>query len=281
MASNHFVKFYAPMRCVGIFLLMQMSFLGHIMAAGYDHPAGARSAGMAHASVAVTDLWCFDHNQAGLAYIENLSLGFFHQSGYVPEMDHQALALLVPVSSGALAGSYTHYGYKHYHESKAALAYGRCLAKNLAAGIQLDYFHTRISGIYGSVHQLTFEVGVHFRINEQWSVATHLFNPLARVGEVKGKPLPVIFRLGAAWKPSLALLMLVEVEKDLEQQAIPKLAAEYELIGNFHLRTGVSLNPALHCFGLGYAWKGFQVDLAFSFHPTLGRIPNFALSYAF
>jgi len=269
------------MRCVGIFLLIQMSFLMQVTASGDNHPAGARSAGMAHASVALTDLWCFYHNQAGLAYIEALSLGFSHQAGYIPEMDHQALALLVPVPSGALAGSYTQYGFKHYQESKTALAYGRYLAKNFSAGIQLDYFHTRISGIYGSAHQLTFEAGMHFRVNGQWSVGTHFFNPLGAIKGGNGELLPVIFRLGALWKPSAPLLMLVEVEKNLEKQAIPKLAAEYQLISNFCLRTGVSLNPALHFFGLGYARKGLQADLAFSFHPTLGSIPNFALSYAF
>jgi len=269
------------MRCVGIILLVKMSLLAPVMASGDNHPAGARSAGMAHASVALTDLWCFCHNQAGLAYVQALSLGFFHQSGYVPEMDHQSLALLVPVSSGSLAASYTHYGYKHYRESKVAMAYGRYLAENFSAGIQLDYFHTRVSGIYGSARQVTFELGMHLRVNGRWSVATHLFNPLGSLNRQVGETLPVIFRLGAGWEPSDRLVVLVEVEKDLERQSVPKLAIEYELARRFCLRTGVAFQPMLHCFGVGYAWEGFQADLAFSFHPLLGRIPNFSMSYVF
>jgi len=266
------------MRCVGIFLLVGVYLFTPVKATGENHPAGARSSGVAHASVALIDIWCFHNNQAALAYLESLSLGFFHQPGYVREMDHQVIALLIPVSGGALSGSFAHYGYRHYHESKAGIAYGRYLAKNFCAGIQIDYFHTGISGIYGSSHQLTFEAGMHLRVNEQWSLATHFFNPLDPFSEGQ---LPAVFRLGVGWKPSEKLLLLAEMEKDPDRQAIPKMAVEYTLGGMFCLRSGISFNPVLHCFGVGYAWSGFQADLACSFHPVLGHTPNLALSYAF
>lgn len=266
------------MRCVGIFLLGAMYLFTPVMATDENYPAGARSAGMAHASVALTDLWCFHNNQAGLAYLESMSLGFYHQQGYVREMDHQAMALLIPVSGGALSASFAHYGYRHYHESKAGIAYGRYLAENFCAGLQLDYFHTGISGIYGSMDQLTFEAGMHLRVNDQWVLATHFFNPLDQFSE---EGLPAIIRLGAGWHPSSKLLVLIEVEKDFDRQAIPKVAMEYVFGGMFCLRSGISFNPVLQCFGVGYAWSGFQADLACSFHPVLGHTPTFALSYAF
>jgi len=71
------------------------------------------------------------------------------------------------------------------------------------------------------------------------------------------------------------------VEKRSRSAPMLKAALEYELTPCFCLRSGLSLDPLLHCFGLGYAWSSFQADLAFSFHPLLGRLSNFSLSYVF
>lgn len=250
------------------------------LAAG-NPPAGSRSAGMANASVVLTDLWSVHHNQAGLAFAESPAVGFYHQAGYVREMDHQALVVLVPVFSGALATSCIFYGYEHYQEIKAGIAYGRPLAANLSAGVQLDYFRTRFSGDFQDVDQVTFEVGMHLRVNDHWSLATHIFNPLTYEQAGRNLYLPAVFRLGVLWAPYGQWTMAVEVEKRSQSGLVPKMALEYKLTPCFCLRSGVSLDPVYHCFGLGYAWSRFQADLAFTFHPLLGRLPNFSLSYAF
>ena len=269
------------MRCVGIFLLLGGCVLSPHMVFPDNHPAGGRSAGLAHASVVLRDMWCFHHNQAGLANVENHGLGLYHRAGYLKEMDHQSLFFLFPVASGGMAASCSCYGYEHYQQIKVGFAYGRWLGKNFSAVIQLDYFRTRISGCPGRVDALSFEAGVQFRVNAQWLVAAHFFNPLT--WEVTGNDhfLPSIFRVGAGWQPAGPWLMLVEVEKELERPAVPKLALEHELAPGLFLRTGISWNPVLQCFGLGYCWKGFQLDLAFCVHPYLGSEPNFSLSYVF
>ena len=229
----------------------------------------------------LTDFWSFHHNQSGLAFVKDFSAGFYHQSGFISEMDYQAIGLLVPVSSGALAGSFSYYGYEHYHQTKAGIAYGRYLAKNLAAGIQIDYFHTRIAGIYGSDHLLTFEAGLHLRINERCVAGAHVFNPVRQGMGQYDEKISVVIRLGAGYDFSDRLLLCIEAEKDMEKPLVPKLALEYELVPFFHLRTGISLNPVQNAFGMGYTWNDLQADVAFLFHPLLGNIPNFSLTYAF
>lgn len=269
------------MRFIGFCVLVHFFALSALSLTGANPPAGSRSAGMAHASVALTDLWSVHHNQAGLAFAESPAVGFYHQGGYVREMDHQALVVLVPVFSGAVATSCICYGYEHYQELKAGIAYGRLLAANLAAGIQLDYFRTRFSGDFQDVDLVTFEAGVHLRVNDHWSVATHVFNPLSYESPRRNGYLPSVYRMGVLWAPYGQWTMLVEVEKRPRSALVSKVALEYELTPCFCLRSGLSLDPVLHCFGLGYAWSSFQADLAFSFHSLLGRLPNFSLSYVF
>lgn len=269
------------MRMVLFFLVLEMAFVLRAGAVNDNHPAGGRSAGLAHASVMLSDFWCFHHNQGGLPYVRDLMVGFHHQAGFVREMAHQTLAVIVPTPSGSLAGSFSYYGFEHYHQTKTGLAYGRYLANNLTAGIQLDYFYTRITGIYGRQRLLTFEAGMQYRVNEKWRLGVHLFNPVPQKRGRYEEPTPRIFRLGAACQFSENLLFCLEAEKDAEQEMIPKMAIEYELVPLLNLRTGIALYPFLNYFGVGYSWQGLQADLAFSFHPALGHVPNFSLTYAF
>jgi len=277
---NRFRDFFG-MRMVLLFPVLVMVFAFRAGAVNDNHPAGGRSAGLAHASVMLADFWCFHHNQGGLPYVRNLMVGFHHHSGFVREMAHQSLALIVPTSSGSLAGSFSYYGFSHYHQTKAAVAYGLHLSGRLTAGIQLDYFHTRIAGIYGRQRLFTFEAGVQYRVNEKWQLGAHLFNPVRQKAGLYEEAAPCILRLGAAWRFSENLLFCLEAEKDLEQQVMPKMAIEYELVPLLFLRTGIALEPVLNSFGVGYCWQELQADLAFSFHPSLGQVSNFSLTYAF
>ena len=42
-----------------------------------------KASAMANTSVTLTDIWSIYHNQAGLGYLKNLSIGAFHQSGFI------------------------------------------------------------------------------------------------------------------------------------------------------------------------------------------------------
>ncbi len=263
-----------------IFLLVS-GYIPHIIASNDLVTIGARSAGMANAGVMLSDFSSVFNNQAGLAFLRSVSVGFHHRSGFVREMDRQALGMVIPTSTGTLASSFSYYGYAHYHETKVGLAYGRFLAKNLAAGIQIDYFNTRITGIYGRADVLTFEAGMMYRVSEQLYVGSHVFNPVRMgIGETEEK-IPTVFRLGVGYYFTDNVLVCLETGKDLEKQVVPKVGLEYQPLGRVFLRTGISANPVMNFFGLGYSWQSFHVDVAFSYHQVLGYLPDFSLRYEF
>jgi hypothetical protein len=253
-----------------------------VIRASDEHIAlGARSAGMANATVMLPDFWSVFQNQAGLAYQKKITAGFYHKSGFVQEADRQAMALVVPTSTGTLASSFSYYGYTHYHETKCALAYGRFLTENLAAGVQLDYFNTRITGIYGKADLLTFEAGILIRIPENFYLGTHVFNPLRIETGTNNENVPSMFRFGAGYLLNEKALICLEAEKASDRKVIPKLGMEYQPVDDFFIRAGISVNPVMNYFGLGYSWKSLQADLAFSYHRTLGYLPDFSLCYEF
>ena len=269
------------MKPVYLFFIMVLGYMPYIIASNDLVTIGARSAGMGNAGVMLSDFSSVFNNQAGLAFLRTVSVGFHHRSGFVREMDRQALGIVVPTSSGTLASSFSYYGYSHYHETKAGLAYGRYLAKNLAAGVQIDYFNTRITGIYGSADVLTFEAGMMYKVTEQFYVGSHVFNPVRMgIGEME-EAIPTVFRLGIGYHFTETVLVCLEAEKDLEKEVIPKVGIEYQPLGGVFIRTGMSANPVMNFFGMGYSWSSFHVDVAFSYHQILGYLPDFSLRYEF
>lgn len=269
------------MKSVYLLFLLVLGYLPKIFASNDLVAIGARSAGMANAGVMLSDFSSVFNNQAGLAFLKSTSIGFHHRSGFVREMDRQALGIVIPTSSGTLASSFSYYGYAHYHETKAGLAYGRFLAEHLSAGVQIDYFNTRITGIYGRADVLTFEIGMMYKITGQLYVGSHVFNPVRMdIGEMEEK-IPTVFRLGLGYHFAENVLVCLEAEKDLEKQVVPRAGIEYQPLGRVFIRTGISANPVMNFFGLGYTWRSFHVDVAFSYHQILGYLPDFSLKYEF
>lgn len=48
-----------------------------------DFPVGARSAGMANASVALSDIWAAHHNQAALVGIEQAGVAAYYENRFL------------------------------------------------------------------------------------------------------------------------------------------------------------------------------------------------------
>jgi hypothetical protein len=86
--------------------------------------AGAKSSAMANTSVVLTDLWSVYNNQAGLGYLQQISIGAFHRSGFISEQNTQGIAVAVPTKTGTLAATVDYYGFTSYNEMKAGIAYG-------------------------------------------------------------------------------------------------------------------------------------------------------------
>ena len=145
----------------------------------------------------------------------------------------------------------------------------------------MDYLNTHIGREYGQAHTLTFEAGLMIQLNQKLYIGTQVFNPVRiGIGKIQ-EPLMTTFRLGGGYFISNQILLCLEAEKDIEQPLITRFGTEYTPFDSFSFRAGIAVNPVMNYFGLGYQWKSFQADLAFSYHNLLGYIPDFSLSYEF
>jgi hypothetical protein len=264
-------------------LLIKLALLLPFLAAGSNdnYHIGARSAGMANASVTLYDLWSVHHNQAGLGWLEEFSAGAFYESKFLlNELSVKGGAIAYPTKSGTFGVSIMSFGYSLYSEGKYGLAYGRKLGENVSAGVQVNYLTTRIANDYGNASALSVEAGVQARLSKKLAIGMHLYNPnRAKITDYNNEKIPTVMRLGLDYKFSNKVFTTVEAQKDIDHPAQLKVGIEYHIVEQLYLRAGISSNPFLNTFGFGLKLQKFQVDFATSIHSTLGFTPQMSLTY--
>jgi len=173
-----------------------------------------------------------------------------------------------------------YYGYNAYHEQKIGLAYGMQLGEKISVGVQLDYLSVAIGNEYGQASAVTFELGILAKLTENWTLASHVFNPFAvKIGKVNPQTIPATIKLATSYDIDQQVLLLAEYEQSIDKHGILKAGLEYQLIQQFSVRAGVATNPNLLSFGFGLHLKGLDIDIGTRYHQTLGFSPVVGLMY--
>jgi len=254
-----------------------------LLAGGENHPIGGRSAGMAHSSVTLTDVWSAHHNQAGLAFVDKPVVGVFSESRFlVPGLGLRGLVAAVTTNSGTFGVSLSQFGFSGYNESKVGLAYARKFGEKLSFGLQLDYLRTQIAENYGNRNMLSVELGVQAKLTNELTFGAHVYNPnRAQLADFNEERTPAIMRLGLSYRYSEKVLLAIETEKDIDVKPVFKAGLEYHITKPLYVRAGIASNPFLNAYGFGLELKQFRIDFATSYHTTLGYTPTLSLSYDF
>ena len=249
-------------------------------AGGDNYPLGARSAGMATASVVLTDIWSSANNQAGLGYLERPAAAVFYENRLnVKSLSVQSGAFAIPVQATTIGVNYRYFGYSKYNDAKFGLAVGKKLGEKFALGVQMDYLHTHIADDYGNYGVLCGEIGLMCEPVEHLFVGAHLYNVSQSKQKVNlDERVPTIMRFGVGYVIQDKATISIETEKDLRMDAVFKAGLEYSPVGDLFLRCGMSTGHMYqYAFGLGYSWKYFTIDMAFSHHKFLGYSPHISL----
>jgi len=270
------------------FFLLTILPVLNLEAGGDNFDIGARSAGMANASVTISDLWSVHHNQAGLARLEKIAAGIYYENKFLlSELGLKAAAVAIPVGDdqgtrGVFGISMSFFGYSLYNDTKVGLAYSKSFGDKFSAGIQLDYLSTRIGGDfdYGKKGSVVVEGGIQAQLSDNLSIGAHLFNPTrAKIADYDDERVPTIIRIGVDYTFSEKVFVSIETEKDIDFKPVYKAGLEYRAIEELYLRAGISTNPTLNTFGFGLNLKQFTFDFAFSIHQVLGFSPQLSLTY--
>lgn len=249
-----------------------------------DFPIGARSAGMANASVCLNDIWAVHHNQAALVDLEQAGVAAYYENRFLlSNLNLQGATAVLPTPRVGVFGlSYARFGNTRFNQSRYGLAYGKKLFKFLSVGLQLSYLNTAIAENYGSRHSFIAEIGLLSQVTPKLRLGFHAFNlTRTKLADAFDERVPMNFRMGAQYDFSPKVRVAVEAEKDLELPAVFKAGIEYYPAKIFAIRVGVGTQPFHADFGLGLKLKNLHFDIAGSVHPILGFSPKASLAYRF
>jgi len=228
-----------------------------------------------------TSVWSNFTNQAGLAEINQISIGAGIENSFgIKELNTHTAVFTLPVNGGVFGLNVTYTGFELYNESKIGLAFAKKLSDGFNVGVQIDYLGVYADESTNNRNNFTFEVGIQKRLMRELTLGTHIFNPIG-VKLNEQEKIPSIFKLGFRYDANDKVAVFTEGELENEQNAKLKIGLEYKIIEQLQLRTGFSTNPAQNTFGIGYSIKNIQLDIAVKRHQILGYSPQISVSSSF
>lgn len=241
---------------------------------------GARSAALGGASLTLGDEFSLFNNLGGLGLVENHAVFAGYQSRFnVSGLQTIGAGAVYTSAIGNAGIGFYKFGDDLYSEQRIHLGIGNKI-QMVSLGLGVDLLQYNIETI-GSRRVLAIEFGGIAEISEQFVFGAHIFNlNQAELSEETGQRIPTVMKGGFSYRPSKELIINIEVEKDLGFDEVIRAGVEYQLIENVFLRTGISTNPFLNSFGIGFHPKNFKLDYAYSSDSNLGSIHDLTLAYS-
>lgn len=236
---------------------------------------GARVGAMANNGVTLVDAFSYHHNPGALGFIENGTVGLSYESRYaLKELQTQSFAAAIPLKVGVISAGGQFYGYDTYRTTRAGLGYSMKLAKNISAGVQLNYLSTRLDPAYGTKHGVSAEFGALAKLNERINLGFSVVNiGRAELSEYKNDRYGTLLRLGISYQLIEELLILAEIEQEINFDTRLRVGIEYHPIDILYIRAGVQGAPMDFAFGFGLKYEKFKLDLSTQYNQILGWTP--------
>ncbi|MBX7205229.1 MAG: hypothetical protein K1X81_07375 [Bacteroidia bacterium] len=263
-------------------LIMAFCLKINAVATDFERPLGARSWGMANASVTLDDIWSVQNNQAGLGFLKQSQLATYGENRFrLSNLNFGAVAGAVKTKYGNFALNLNYFGYTGYSEQKLGFSYSRAFTDKFSVGFRMNYQFLSIKS-YGSTGTPSIDGGIIYKVSKQFITGFHICNPtMQKLDKNSTEHLPTISKIGFQYLPSEKVSLVAEVQKQTDLNALVKVGLEYRIQAKLALRAGLSSNPFLNTFGIGYSYKSMQLDMAASVHPQLGISPHASLTFLF
>jgi hypothetical protein len=181
-------------------------------------------------------------------------------------------------NTGQFSTTLARSGTSDFFQNNLRLAYGRLLAAKLSVGAVADFSSISVPD-YGKTSSISVGFGILWNPKPPYFFGFTIQNPTA-TGWKTGESRSPNIRSGASWQVNPQVQFLAEMEKDLRNKAVAKLALEYQILGKIILRSGVRNAPFRWAFGGGFRLpKNILIDFATDWNPNLGITPAVSVSW--
>lgn len=260
------------------FLYFFLLIANSVFSQSLQKPIAAAYLGLGAYSIHHVDVFSVTSNQAALAQIKNISVGFYGEKRFLLAQTNMFSAIIaVPTKDGNFAFQADYFGFKNYNESQLGIAYARSVGKNLDLGIKFNYYSFRIPG-FESPSTVNFEIGAIAHLTKKLNAGIHFYNPVGgRLSKTENDKLSSVYSFGLGYEASNNFLISVEMVKQEDLPVNVNVAMQYDFAKQFFARFGIATQNGSPFAGAGVCWNNFRLDVCASYHPQLGISPGFML----
>ncbi|MFC4871374.1 hypothetical protein [Negadavirga shengliensis] len=244
-------------------------------------PKGARSTGMGHAHVTISDAWAVFNNIGALGMAPHQTqviAGYDHRMG-LDELTTLVAGITAPFRESVAFGiGLSTYGGELFNQQNIGMGISNKMGI-ASLGLKINYFQTNIEG-YGRQAAPVLELGGTAQLGPHFFFGAHVYNfSRSRLSKITSDYLPTVIKTGISYRPSENLMVNVESEKEILLPAQFKTGIEYNVHKALWTRTGINTQPNHLFFGIGFKPQKYQFDYALSRHFTLGFTHHFSFNY--
>ena len=251
---------------------------------------GARAAGLANASVTLSDVWAVGNNVAGLGQLSKPTVGVYAENRYLLRaLNTVAVAAAMPLGAvenekaknGVVGVEVQRFGGKLYSEQRVGAGYGY-RSGLVSIGARVDMLQLSIEGL-GSKQAVAVSLGGQAELVPKRLVfGAYLYNlNQAKLADYQQERVPTVLKAGLSYRPTDKVLVNIETEKDVEQDADFKAGLEYHIIEKLALRAGFRTLTEETTGGVGFQAGALQIDYAAAWHATLGLSQHVGVGFFF
>ena len=251
---------------------------------------GARAAGLANASVTLSDVWAVGNNAAGLGQLNKPAVGVYAENRYLlSALNTVAVAAAMPLGTvenekarnGVVGVEVQRFGGKLYSEQRIGAGYGY-RGGLVSIGARVDMLQLSIEGL-GSKQAVAVSLGGQAELVPKRLVfGAYLYNiNQAKLAEYQQERVPTVLKAGLSYRPTDKVLLNIETEKDVEQDADFKAGLEYRIIEKLALRAGFRTLTEETTGGVGFQAGALQIDYAAAWHAALGLSQHVGVGFVF
>ena len=240
---------------------------------------GARAAGVAYSSSALTDEWSIFNNVAGLAKVTAITAAFTYNAQ--PSFKHfnkAAATFVCPLKIGVAGLGLFRFGDDLYNEQILTAGYSNSFGL-ASLGVKVNLIQYNIKG-FGSKSAVTASFGGIAKLTERLFLGAHIVNiNQPKLSSLDEERVPTILIAGILTKVSDNVTVTAELEKDLDNKAAIKAGVEYRILKKFYARTGIRIQPNAGFFGFGFKPTRYSIDYAFQYNQVGGSRHQATVSY--
>jgi hypothetical protein len=237
---------------------------------------GARSAALAHASVALDGSEAIFHNPSLLNFGHGLFCTLSYESRFLlKELSLMAAGISTSSGYGSFGVTFSQFGTGIYRENKLGLLYAKKLSNRISTSVGFDYLSERLPENSRPFSAVTVEIAAAARINQKITTGILFFNPVMTKLAIPGEnvAIPWEFRAGNAWNVTDQLLFCSEMDLIRGNPVRLRTGLELNPCAVISFRLGISGNPLQIAFGAGFKMGCYVFDIAFYQQGNLGFTP--------